>query len=200
MDLKGALKFAKQRFYPVVVLSTFGEQFPIEHRRSSFQLDCYDRAGILQQWDCLKLTGLKSDSRNGLDLNSTILFADHSQSSPFLQKEELHRMLVESFPKHKVLRLSEHRLPHLFDFLDWYDNAEALVTIETSHLHLSAATTTPVFALATDKPHRWNGSCWSKRFKFYCRYSEFNERKEELIEAMRDELLGRKQPEIVSLN
>lgn len=198
-DLAGALKFAKRKYSKVSVLSTYGENYPVEHRRSSFQLDAYERAGMLKQWDTLKLEGLARGEAVKFP-KPTILFADHSQSSPFLQKDDLFKLLQESFPKHDILRLSEHRVAHLFDFLDWYDAARAIVTVETSHLHLSAATKTPVFALATDKPSRWNGSCWSKRFAFFCRYSEYDSRKAELIEAMRGAFDGRKKAEVVELN
>lgn len=198
-DLAGALKYAKRKYQKVSVLSTFGANYPVEHRCSSFQLEAYERAGMLKQWGRLKLDGLARGEPVKFP-KSTILFADHSQSSPFLQKDDLFKLLKEQFPKHDILRLSEYRVPHLFDFLDWYEAAQALVTVETSHLHLSAATKTPVFALATDKPSRWNGSAWSKRFAFFCRYSEYDSRKVELIEAIKDALAGKKRAEVVELN
>jgi len=197
-DLQGALKFAKQNFNNVLCLTGFGRDFPIEHRTSSFVLELYERAGVLNQWGTLPLVISHGDQ--GRFDKPTILFADHSQSSPFLGKQELYGLLVESFPDYQVLRLSDYKLEHFADFVSWYESAKAIVTIECAHLHLSAATTTPVFALATDRPARWNGSAWSKRFAFYCRYGEFEDRKEELIEAIRDTLEGIKKPEVKVLN
>lgn len=197
-DLKGALRFAKREFFDVVCLSTYGHGFPIEHRTSSFVLDQYERAGCLHLWDSLPLV-IEHKAREPFP-RPTILFADHSQSSPFLGKQELDALLRTSFPTHQIIRLSDVRLPHVADFVGWYDQADAIVTVETAHLHLSAATRTPVFALATDKPSRWNGSAQSKRFAVYARYSEFESRKEELIQAMKDTLAGERKPETIILN
>lgn len=201
-DLKGALLFAKRHYNDVVCLSTFGHDFNIEHRHSSFVLDMYDRAGLLHLYDTLPLvidytpapTFVSKQTRPMPKIGfprPTILFAEHSQSSPFLAKQELFTLLVESFPKHDVLRLSDVRLAHVADFVGWYNHASALVSIETSHLHLSAATRSPVFVFATDKPSKWHGSAWSKRFSFYARYSEFEARKTDLIDTMRDTLASR---------
>lgn len=202
-DLSGALKLAKQKFNDVTVLSTFGNGFPIQHRTSSFVLDAYDRAGCLHLWDTLKLELERRTQPEILKQYPripTILLADHSQSSPFLQKHQLYDLLVNEFPNHVIVRLQEYKFPHIVDCLSWYDKAAAVVCVESAHLHLTAATKTPVVALATDKPTRWNGSAWSKRFAFYCRYSEFDERKEEMIEAMKDAMNGVKKKEAVILN
>lgn len=197
-DLKGALRLAKRHSSRVVCLSTYGREFPVEHRTSSFVLDQYDRAGILSLWDKLPLV-IEYKPRLPFG-RPTILFADHSQSSPFLHKQDLHALLVESFPSHQIIRLSDIKLPHICDFVGWFDQADALVTIETVHLHLSAATTKPVFAWAADKPSKWSGSAWSKRFSFFGRYGEFEERKTEMVEAIKDTLAGIRKPEPMVLN
>lgn len=200
MDLTGALKYAKQRYSEVVNLSVFGKDFPIEQRTSSFQLEPYERAGVLHLWDKLPLELERSDeSYNRCQHEPSILFSDHSQSSPFIQKEDLNGLLVRSFPNYKVIRLSMHRQRHIFDFLPWYDFAEAIVCIDSAHLHLTAATKTPVVTLVQDRPHRWHGSAWSKRFCFYGRYGEYEQRKAELIECLRDAISGKEKPEIVEV-
>lgn len=199
MDLSGAWLAAKRRFNKVISLAVFGRNFPIQHKTSSFQLEAYERAGLLKQWDSLKLAGL-NPGPSMLFTRPTILYADHSESSPFLQKEQLYSLLKESFPNHDIVRLSMTRVKHFFDYVEWYDAAEALVTVDTAHLHLSAATKTPVVALAQDRPHRWHGSAWSKRFAFYCRYHEFDGRRDELVERLRDAMAGKPQPEVVELN
>lgn len=199
-DLKGALKWAKQKFNKVVPLSVFGKDFPVEHRTSSFQLETWKRAGKLEQWDSLSLSGLMNGDEAIAFKRPTILFADHSQSSPFFGKEDIHKLLTKEFPEHEILRLSTVKLPHLFDFLKWYDAAKAIVCVDSAHLHLSAATKTPVAALTQDRPSRWHGSAWSKRFCFYCRYSELEGRKAEFVEALRDAISGKIKPEMVEWN
>ena len=197
-DLSGALLFAKKLSPQVVCLSTYGKDFPIEQRHSSFQLDAYDRAGMLEQWDSLPFGQVMRGERVKFP-RPTILFADHAESAPFLHKEELYKLLRSRFPYHQVVRLSMFKLPHIFDFIAWYDAADALVTVDTAHLHLSAATKTPVAALAADKPSRWKGSCWSKRFCFYCRYGEFPARQEEMVDCLTDAMRGKMGVEVVCL-
>jgi len=197
-DLSGALKLAKQKFNSTICLATYGEKFDIEHRTSSFVLDAYERAGLLPLYDTLPLH-IRWEPRAPFK-RPTILFADHSQSSPFLYKQEMYALLKSEFPQHQIMLLSDVLLPHVADFAGWYEQADALVTVETMHMHLSAATRTPVFALATDKPSKWHGSPCSKRFAWYCRYGEFAARRGELIEAIKDRLAGVKKPEILCLN
>lgn len=197
-DLKGALKLAKQKFNNVICLSTHGRDFQIEHRTSSFMLEPYERIGCLPLYDTLPL--IIGHRLRSPFTEPTILFADHSQSSPFLAKQELYALLVENFPAHQIIRLSDIVLAHIADFVGLYDKADALVTIETAHLHLSTATKTPTFVLATDRPSCWHGSAPSKRFSFFCRYGEFESRKVELIEAMKDTLAGIEKLEVVALN
>lgn len=197
-DLKGAMMQAKRMDSEIVCLSTYGRDFPIQHKCSSFQLDCYERAGLLSQWDSLPLPlNAKESTRYK---QPTILYADHAESAPFMQKDELYALLKQSFPKHDIVRLSAYKLKHFFDFLPWYNAADALVTIDTAHLHLSAASIKPVATLAADKPSRWKGSAWSKRFCFYCRYSEFMWRKEELVDCLKAAMEKKHGVEIVRLN
>ncbi len=196
--LKEALTVAKREFNEVISLATYGRQFPIEHRTSSFALDQLERAGLLPLWNDLPLV-INYAERKPFQ-KPTILYADHSQSSPFLYKQKLYQLLKVNFPKYQVLLLSDVLLPHFADFVSWYNQADALVMVETAHLHLSAATRTPTFALATDKPHKWNGTAWHKRLSFYCRYPEFEQRQDELIQSMKDTLAGVKKPEILCLN
>lgn len=200
-DLRGAMLWAKRQFETVIVTQTYGRNMPIEHRCSSWQLDAYERAGRLKDWDKLTLEVERSAAHLGATCKSpTIFYADHSQSSPFFQKEELYKLLVDSFPLHAIIRLSSTRLSNFCDFVHWYDSSDAIVCVESAHLHLTKACSKPVVALATDKPSKWHGSAWSKRYAYYCRYSEFSERKMELVEALSAALEGRKKGEEVVLN
>jgi len=202
-DLAGAIMFAKKRFSQVVVLQTWGN-VPIQHQTPSFQFDQWKRAGAVQFFDDWALT---FDRRNhereaqfmsqiGCDINkwkSYILFADHSQSSPFLHKEELYQILNEIGMSHqpfpiKVVRLSEIKTFRIFDLLALYDKALMLVTVETAHLHLSRASHVPTVALAAPG---WRGSAFSKRFAFFMRYPEWDSRKQDLIAAVRAAVEGR---------
>ncbi len=198
-DLSGAIMFAKKRFSKVVVTQTFGD-FPIQHLTPSFQLDQWKRAGYLNQWEALPLTfdrrnharelnvwesqGFSGPDDTVPEFGPIIIYADHSQSSPFMHKEELYEMLRKEFgPTHRIIRLSEVRAERIYDVLALMDVAACLVTIETAHLHLSRASKVPTIALAANG---WRGSAFSTRFAFFMRYAEWSEsRKLDLLDAVR---------------
>lgn len=193
-DLHGAIKYAKQNFDKVIVPQIYGNDFPIAKLTPSFQLDQWLRAGRLDDWDKLPLVmnrpkqqqaGRLLDRINPL-AESMILYADHSQSSPFTKKDELYRLLVDHFgAAHSVKRLSEIRCDNPLDLLQVFDAADCLVTVETMMLHLSAASDVPTVALIADSPTRWKGSAWSKRFLAHIRYSDYENRKEDIVRAVR---------------
>jgi len=192
-DLHGLIRFAKHKFQRVVNLQTFGKDFPIQHRSPSFQIDQFLRAGQKSGWNDAMLNLPRSE--NDLELvvshmpaAHNILVADHSESSPFQHADELWKLISEAARGHTLVRLSQIKLPNFKDFLALYDAADLIVTIETGHLHLSAATKTPVIALMNDG---WRGSAHHDRFAFYCRYSEFEARKAELAHAIESALSGK---------
>ncbi len=190
-DLKGAIKWSKSQFDEVVVLQTHGKDFPFQHKTPSFQIESYLRAGCVDQWDKLPLV---IDNRNkqreyaltsriiGRKKQPFILVGDTSESSQFNFIGELMDMLTKEFPSHKIIKLSEVRAEYVFDLLGLYDKADALVTTETVHTHLSKASDVPTIVLAADG---WRGAACSGKFKFYIRYSEWQNRKHKLISEVR---------------
>lgn len=190
-DLKSAMLWAKQRFNNPICLSVFGKDFPVEHRTPSFTTDQWERGGAADQWDTLPLVLNHNGSNSPVDYK-TILYADHSESSPFRWKNEMAALLAERFPDYRIVRLSEVRLHNPVDFLAWYNRAALLVSIETMHLHLSRASRVPTVALVADQPSRWNGTAWQKRFAAHVRYVNWADRKEEIVRAIENVFAGRK--------
>ena len=181
-DLHGALRFAKIRGGVVHTPQTHGKDFPIKREHPSFQLDQWDRCGRLKEWGTLPLTlPRREPTMTEIPPMPFILYCDHSQSSPFPHKEELFTILKETFPSHSIVRCSSFRLPRLLDLLALMDAADLIVCIESMHLHLSAATRTPVIALATDTPSRWHGSAFHPRMALHVRYGDYALRREELV-------------------
>ncbi len=200
--LKTAIKWAKSKFDEVIVLQTYGKDFPIEQKTSSFQLDQYLRAGKLDSWDKLELVFDNRNKAREKKLRDKvagrkkpyILLGDTSESSPFEHVAQLQSMLESEFgATHKIIKLSEIKADYFFDLLGLYDKAAALVTIETAHVHLSKASKVPTFVLAND---RWRGSACSQKFRFFCRYAEWNRRKSKLISEIRECLDGVNPPVI----
>ncbi len=184
-DLHGMIRYAKTRFRKVIVPQTFGKDFPFKHSRPSFQLDQALRCNIDFYKSRLNIT------RESVAKKKAILFCDHSESSPFPHRDDLTALLAERFPSYEIILASGIKLPKFTDFLKIYDEVEAIITIDTAHLHLSSATDTPVFAFAWDEPVRWRGSAWHSRFRFYCRYGDYSSRKAQLLYELEKTLNGR---------
>lgn len=193
-DLAGAIKFAKRGFSEVIPCATYGHDngtyFPIQKRHPSFQFDQWDRAGALEKWDTLPLILQRPPepwriTDPALGMRPCILFADKGQSSPFLHAADLAAALEERFGKtYRIVRLSEIKLDSVADFLTLYDRATCLVSTETIHLHLAKASGIPIVALVTDSPSRWHGSAWSSKFSLYVRYSAYQARKQDILDAV----------------
>ncbi len=192
-DLRGALKYAKQNFTNVVNLSTYGKDFPFQHKTTSFLMEPWERVGRLRDFDKLPLVITGRNMMRELKLINRItnkrpyvLLADHGESSPFAAKNELFKVLQEVLgPTHDIIRLSEFHAEHFFDLIGLYENAALLVSIETAHLHLSKACNVPVIAFVNDKPSRWHGTPKQARFLWHCRYGDFELRKAELVQVLK---------------
>lgn len=114
-----------------------------------------------------------------------VLLASTGISSPFpfTYKRLLLHMLNRT--KFKIVDLADFKADRLFDLLALYEQAYALVTVDSAPLHLAnAVPNLPVFAFTSDKPTPWNGSSWRANHVFYCRYSDFPDRVPELIDTL----------------
>lgn len=181
--LGNALRWAKLRGRVDHIPQMYGIGYPQPKRNHpSFQYDQWDRMGRLHQWGTLPLTIERFGSiMFPLVPQPSILVADHSQSSPFAEIDDLIEALKNQFPGHHVTRLSSVRLASLLDFLALYDAADLIVTIDTAHAHLCKASTVPVIMLATDHPSTWHGSAYHPRFAAHIRYKDYKIRKNELL-------------------
>lgn len=180
-DLSGAILDAKRRYPNISVPQMHAKDYMPRRMYPSFQLDQWARCGRLNQWGQIPLEYPRSESVKG----KYILLGDHSESSKFAHIEDLHLSLVAEFPHHRIVRLSSTNLPQLADVLALYDGADLIVTIDTMHAHLSAASRTPVIVLATDTPSRWHGSAYHPRMVAHIRYGDYTMKKEQLLHAAR---------------
>lgn len=188
-ELERAIKQAKREFDEVTVLSTYGDGFPVDQRTPSFQLDQWLRAGYLESFGKLPLVFDQRDKKRETALTKRlpkqfVLVADHAESRPFAAIEEVVQEIERSFHPVKVVRLSTIKAERVYDLLAVYDRALALVSTDTMHLHLSAASKVPVLAFATDDPSLWHGSFWQPRFRFYCRCREWPAQKNAFLAAL----------------
>lgn len=200
-DLHRAIRWAKSRFARTIVLQTYGNGFPIQHKCPNFQHDQYLRAGRLKDFGKLPLElprNLEIDASKYNGERPFILIADESQSSPFPHRQQLFEAFASRFgATYKIVKTSDiGKMSNIKDFLPIYDAAKLVVTVDTAHLHMTAASTTPVIAFASDIKQRWQGSAWTDRFAFYCRYSQFQGRIDEMLSAADSVLFGKSKPQV----
>jgi predicted GH43/DUF377 family glycosyl hydrolase len=188
-DMVGAMAAHKD----AIQISTNGKGMVVPKKTPSFVLDQYRLAGQLDNQDKLPLIFDKRDparekllvAKHVKDGEKVILFADHSESSPFEQMPDLMSLLVDNFgTTHKILRLSEVKAEKIYDLIGLYDRADVLVSVETMHLHLSAASGVSVVALVTDKPEIWRGTAWRRQFALHVRYADYEHRKAEIVRSV----------------
>ena len=193
-DLHGAIRWAKQRFKHVIAVQTYGKDFPIEHRRPSFQLDQALRAGV-RDWENVRL---KLGAHNEIKKDGSIFFADTSQSSPFGAIDDLRDSVRRRFGKDRsVVFGSAIQFGTLPDILNQMRRSSAVISIDSGPLHASSGSATSTCALATDQPTSWHGSAWHPRFAFYCRYGDYEARKDELLWTLEKVLQGKEaQPKV----
>lgn len=114
-----------------------------------------------------------------------ILVMPQSQSSPFPYANLLWKLLELQFPKAQLIDLSKLKAERPYDLLTFYEQADALVSVDTFHLHLAAAVPTlPVVAITNDKPNLWFGSPWQPQYVRYIRYGDFPGRCVEMLDAV----------------
>lgn len=208
-DLDGAIRFARRKFSNVIATctngNTKGKNFTIAQTEPSFQLDQWKRAGVKEHFDKWPLVFDQRNKRRERTLfdklvkkianpytsdsrERFILVGDKSESSPFDKIGELLTTITAEFGKtHKIIKLSEVKADFIFDLLCLYEKADALVTIETVHVHLSKAVEVPTFALLRDG---WRGSMCSSRFRGCLKYSEWETGKLKFIHDLQKTVNG----------
>lgn len=164
---------------------------------TSWQKEMWKVAGQLSDWDsCLPLTFDKRDSVREKRLlrevfpgkttgkKPIMLLALDGKSSPFPHKEMLRFLLKAAFGKGwRIVELPQ--AARLYDLLALYDNARLLVAVDSAPLHLAwAVRSLPVIALANDKPLLWTGSPWRPNMVWYCRYGDWLNRWQQMLDVI----------------
>lgn len=79
-----------------------------------------------------------------------VILALKGLSSPFASHDLLERSLRTRLPQCEVLSLAKVKAGRFYDMLGFLDAAAALVTVDTSMLHLAVASKVPMIALIGD--------------------------------------------------
>lgn len=184
---------------PVKILQFFGKgddkvlpSFWHEQMYLAGLLDGIDRPLVFDRRDYEREAELVAEHVNQ---KPVVLVCTKGRSSPFKDSELLMEAVEQaSLAGFDVVDLGNVKAHRIYDLLGLYDRAAALVSIDTSHLHLSKASSVPVFALARDYPDRWHGTPQQDRFAWYCRYGEFTKRKDEFMRVLMETVFKVQRP------
>lgn len=176
-EVPEALQWLETRGYQGVV-SQVTIKGPPPRRTESYMRDSWQKVGKENRWDQLALTFDRRDKAREAALaeqfdlsGQTILVNLSSVSSPFHRPDLLGQMRVR-FPGFNFVDISAVRAERLYDLLGLFDRATALMSVDTSALHLSKASTVPVIAFTNADP--WLATLPAPNYLLTRRYNDID--------------------------
>lgn len=169
-QLHEAVAIAHNKFKHVINCQIWGANWPQTRNTASFNRESWTQAGFGYKFDDYSAEWLpyfdrRDRSREALLVNKIsatgkpLLLVNLTRgiSSPFKRGPEVLSFIRDTFGNdYQIVDLGELRLERIYDVLGLMDVAAALVSIDTSLLHLAAASDVPYIALVNDQP--WLGS------------------------------------------
>lgn len=200
-DREGAADYATQIARKVLVPQLFGPRGadPAEWKTKHFNLDHWDRCGLLNLWGQLPLevdrrdwaterkwsAGIRKTAKPLLCYNLTAV------SAPFAGAAKLAKLLADSFGDCELIDLGKVRGEAAYaDLLGLMDQSHALLTIDTATIHLAQASHCPYIALVSDHVNGWLGSELRRAPALSVLYGDVDSRTGDIIDTLR-RLLGR---------
>lgn len=179
-DSQPAIEQAKRMFPRVLVAKVSEKAVGVTTQCESFNQESWRQIGMLNDWFRLPLVFDKRDRAREERLieqvshcgKPMILVNFSGKSAPFEMGDAIKRVLPSS---RNVVDLGSIRAHRIYDLLGLMDNAEFMVTCDTSTLHLAAASGVPVVNLIGDKPIPWHGSKPRNNDIMSIRYSKAGE-------------------------
>lgn len=191
-----AAKSLEGRFDRIIISQAADSSVARERITEAWNMEQWRYAGYLNEWgnQAFKTTiDLRSFQRESELIDSLnlrgkpyLLVNTKSISSPFPKAEQLlHELRTKWGASMTVVDMTVVRAKKFFDLLGLMDEAVALVTVDTSTLHLAAASTVPTIALISDQDKNlWHGSKCRFPIMSSMRYREFEDRKSEIHQCI----------------
>lgn len=110
-----------------------------------------------------------------------VLLALEGHSSPFFWGPELKQELAKRLPDVNFVDISGIRATRLYDLLGLYDEADALIAIDSAPLHLAAASAIKTIALVTDQNTLWHQSSWKAHHNLRIPYSDVIKKIDDIV-------------------
>lgn len=183
-DLNAAMSIARSRFTSVERLQIYGANYKQERLTESYNAETWREAGMLAEFrnpDLVPVFDRRDKAREAVALKKlfrtnkpkivTNLTGGVTSSLP-RGPAILAAIKSEYGSSYEVVEIGRIKLHRIYDTLAMLEQAALLVTVDTSTLHLAAATKTPVMALING--NQWLGS--SIRFNSVAalRYTDVN--------------------------
>lgn len=201
-DLAGAMAYAKANYDEVYCTQVYSTNYVHDPKTDSYCKDAWAQIGR-SDWGSLPLVfDLRDPVREQRLIDSwksdkpMILLSTKGNSSPFPHAADLEERITDEFERtHNIVPL-DFNCERLFDLLGLYDQAAALVSIDTSTLHLAHASTVPVVALISSTSE-WHGTPRYPGQRFRMRYAEYHKKPSALIEALHEVLRPRQRRTLI---
>lgn len=150
----------QQRFpgEAITIAQHYRHPFDKQRLTASYQTEAWRVAGEINEFGKHPLVFDRADkaesnafaAANTMEGKDVILIAADGVSSPFNRREDLMRMLHQSFPDAWVQDISQMRAAKIFDMISVYEKSACLVSVDTVHLHLARAAKVPVVSIIND--------------------------------------------------
>lgn len=167
-QLGTAMALARQHFKLVIQAQIWGKGHTQVRHCDSYNKESWRMVGMLHRFldpSLIPVFDRRDLAREEALYNKVrtshkpmlLVQVQNSASSPFPQGQQLQATIMEKLsPIFDVIDLSEVRAERIYDLLGLMERATAMVSIDTSLLHLSSATNLPVVALVNPAP--WLGT------------------------------------------
>lgn len=166
-ELGRAMQLANSLFPVVLRAQVWGISHNQERQTDSYNRESWRQCGMLREFDDPRLfpdfdrrdlareKAILAKLWDGRPLLLTKLVG--GLSSPFAQAQEVATLLQSEFGEScKIIELTSLKASRVYDLLGLMDHAAALVSIDTSALHLATASGVPTVALVNSEP--WLGT------------------------------------------
>lgn len=179
-DLKCAVELAQKRYEKVLVAQVNSRNIGVTTQCESFTEESWRQLGYWPSYNNLPLVFDRRDRQREAALvkqvrkteRPLLLLSTVGKSSPLPCASALKTHLVEKWGnRFEIIELGGIQAHRIYDLLGLIDQAAALITIDTSTLHLARATSVPLIALISESPTSWHGSKPPREAALAKRYS-----------------------------
>lgn len=180
-DYIPAVEQAKRMFERVLVSKVNEKSVGVTTQCEAFNQEAWRQIGYLNEWFRLPLVFDRRDREREEKLTAethgrregrVVLVNCSGKSAPYPQPECLFNAPILIGENHRVIDLARIKAHRIYDLIGLFDDADLLITSDTSTLHLAAASGIPVVNLIGDQPTRWHGSRPRNNSVLEIRYSE----------------------------